>query len=147
MYAWEISLSFIGRHVINTTVYPHLLIKLFIKVILVETLWTKNLQFIRDKVSQQNFETWINPIKLLSVDGNHIHLTVPNRFFKDWVIENYYSIINDSLAAVMGTNVNLNFVVRDSQDQDVLDSPVPAPAPKPIRKPNQRRPHSSLNPN
>jgi len=147
--AWEINLSFMQWHVINTLVYPHLLIKLFIKVMLVETLWTKNLQFIRDKISQQNFETWINPIKLLSVDGNHIHLTVPNRFFKDWVIENYYAIISDSFAAVMGMNVNLNFVVRDHQEptQNEPESPTAPPAAQPIAKPHQRRLHSSLNPN
>jgi len=77
-----------------------------------EALWTKSLKIIKEKVSQQNFETWINPIKIISVEGNNIHLSVPNKFFKNWVSENYFNSINDAMSKVMGVNINLNLVVN-----------------------------------
>jgi len=82
----------------------------------VEILWEKSLQIIKDKVSQQNFETWIRPIKIVSMDGNHINLSVPNKFFKDWLLDNYHAIIKDALAFMAGGDINIDFLV--SQDQE-----------------------------
>ncbi|MBM4272520.1 MAG: chromosomal replication initiator protein DnaA [Deltaproteobacteria bacterium] len=71
----------------------------------------KSLQIIKEKVSQQNFETWIKPIKIHSMDGNSVHLAVPNRFFRDWLIENYYVLIKDSLSSVSGISLKIDFLV------------------------------------
>ena len=76
-----------------------------------EILWEKSLQIIKEKVSQQNFETWIKPINIHSMDGNSVHLAVPNRFFRDWLIENYYVLIKDSLSSVAGISLKIDFLV------------------------------------
>jgi chromosomal replication initiator protein len=81
-----------------------------------EILWEKSLQIIKEKVSQQNFETWIRPVKIVSMEGNHIHLSVPNKFFKDWLLENYHTIIKDSMASLVGNDINVDFNV--SQDHE-----------------------------
>ena len=114
-----------------------------------EALWAKNLNIIKKKVSQQNFETWINPIKIISVEGNNIHLSVPNKFFKDWISENYFNIINDAMSKVMGVNINLNFVVnkldraqkpatgKETEDDKIYTT----------RKTRKYKVNTSLNPN
>jgi len=76
-----------------------------------ESIWTQSLDLIKGKISQQNFETWIHPVKIVTIAGNNVSLSVPNKFFKDWLIENYNHIIDESLSHVLGTAVNLNFVV------------------------------------
>jgi len=81
-----------------------------------EILWEKSLQIIKEKVSQQNFETWIRPIKIISMEGSHISLSVPNKFFKDWLLENYHSIIKDAMAFLAGGDINVDFLV--SQDHE-----------------------------
>jgi len=81
-----------------------------------EILWEKSLQIIKEKVSQQNFETWIRPIKIVSMEGNHINLSVPNKFFKDWLLENYHSIIKDAMTFLAGGDINVDF--RVSQDHE-----------------------------
>jgi chromosomal replication initiator protein len=88
----------------------------------VEILWEKSLQIIKEKVSHQNFETWIRPIKIVSMEGNHIHLSVPNKFFKDWLLENYHNVIKDALAFMAGGDINVDFFV--SQDQEKGQSSV-----------------------
>jgi len=79
-----------------------------------ESIWTQSLNIIKNKISQQNFETWINPVKIVNIEGNDISLSVPNKFFKDWLIENYHGIISKSLSHVLGTAVQINFVVDRS---------------------------------
>jgi chromosomal replication initiator protein len=81
-----------------------------------EILWEKSIQIIKEKVSQQNFETWIRPIKIVSMEGSHINLSVPNKFFKDWLLENYHSIIKDAMAFLAGGDINVDFLV--SQDHE-----------------------------
>jgi len=55
-----------------------------------EILWEKGTKIIKEKVSHQNFETWISPIKIISIKEKAVTLSVPNKFFKDWLTENYY---------------------------------------------------------
>ncbi len=80
-----------------------------------ELIWEKSSNFIKERVSQQNFETWISPVKLASMEGKNVNLSVPNKFFKDWLAENYLTVIRDSLCSVMGTDVNISFLIRNDK--------------------------------
>jgi len=110
----------------------------------VEMLWEKSCKIIKEKVSTQNYETWISPVKIASIEENNINLSVPNKFFKDWLIENYLHIIRDSLSRVIGINVKINFTIRNDKIK------TPDKEKRGIIKKtnlNIRRAHSSLNPN
>jgi chromosomal replication initiator protein len=111
-----------------------------------ESIWSESINIIKDKVSQQNFETWIGPIKIASIEEQNIYLSVPNKFFKDWIIENYLPIISDALSNTMGTLVNVNFVVTKLA---VSTSSVQSEEKKKKGKKRitARRLHPSLNPN
>jgi chromosomal replication initiator protein len=76
-----------------------------------DILWEKCLNIIKEKVSQQNFDTWVRPIRISSLQDNCITLSVPNRFFKDWLDENYHTLIKDSLTSLVGTSVQISFAV------------------------------------
>jgi chromosomal replication initiator protein len=76
-----------------------------------DILWEKSLQIIKEKVSQQNFETWIRPIKISSMEGNNITLNVPNKFFKDWLIENYHSVIKATLISLAGIDLKVDLQI------------------------------------
>jgi chromosomal replication initiator protein len=85
-----------------------------------EILWEKSIKLIKEKVSQHNFETWIRPIKVASLEGNQIYLYVPNKFFKDWLMENYRPVITDSLMSVSGVGLIVNFLIGED------GTPIPA---------------------
>ncbi len=79
--------------------------------------WEKSLQMIRGKVSQQNFETWIRPIRLVAVEGENVSLAVPNRFFKDWLMENYLPLLQETLSSAVGQSINIQFVVGQTKEK------------------------------
>ena len=62
-----------------------------------EAIWDKTAKFIQEKISKQNFDTWIKPIKIIAMEDQHVQLAVPNKFFKDWLLDNYTSTIKQSL--------------------------------------------------
>lgn len=76
-----------------------------------DAIWEKSLGIIKEKVSQQNFDTWIRPIKITALEGSQVHLSVPNRFFRDWLMDNYFDIISESLCATLGIKMNVAFTV------------------------------------
>jgi len=44
-------------------------------------------------------------------------LSVPNRFFKDWLKENYYSLLKDSLVSLVGTDINIDFEISQNPEK------------------------------
>lgn len=76
-----------------------------------DILWEKSLHIIKDKVSQQNFDTWIRPIKISSLEGSNITLHVPNKFFKDWLMENYHAVIKEALTSIAGIDLKVDLQI------------------------------------
>lgn len=76
-----------------------------------EIIWEKILKIIKDKVTQQNFETWIQPLKIHALEGENIHLAVPNKFFRDWLADNYQTVIREAFSAVAGFKPNIHFLI------------------------------------
>ena len=115
-----------------------------------DILWDKTVKIIKETVSQQNFETWIRPIRITLMEGDQVHLSVPNRFFRDWLMENYLSIIRDSMKSVAGIQFHIEWVIEqeNNQNQVVADTGnAPASTKKAPQKSSRARIHSSLNVN
>ena len=71
---------------------------------------------IQEKVSKQNFDTWIKPIKIVAMEDKCVQLSVPNKFFKDWLMDNYLSMIKNTLQSVIGISVDIDFILsRDKE--------------------------------
>jgi len=81
-----------------------------------EDFWGKTTKFIQEKISKQNFDTWIKPIKIIAMEDQHVQLAVPNKFFKDWLLDNYTSTIKQSLKAAAGIDVDIDFVLLKNQE-------------------------------
>ena len=77
-----------------------------------DILWEKASKIIKEKVSQQNYETWIRPIRITAMDRDKVGLAVPNRFFRDWLLENYRVLIRESLTVAAGIGVDVDFCVE-----------------------------------
>ncbi|HLZ19272.1 MAG TPA: DnaA/Hda family protein, partial [Smithellaceae bacterium] len=82
-----------------------------------ESVWDKATKIIQEKVSKQNFDTWIKPIKIINMEDKCVQLAVPNKFFKDWLMDNYLSMIKNSLHNVVGMSVDIDFVLNKDKEK------------------------------
>ncbi|MBW2121552.1 MAG: chromosomal replication initiator protein DnaA [Deltaproteobacteria bacterium] len=102
-------------------------------------LWQKVLLSLKQKITPQSFETWIKPIKPLAVHHNQLEIEVPNRFFRDWIHDNYLSLIETSLFEQTQEQftVSLSFDShrRPSLSRQETLVPSPAPSSAPYRSP------------
>jgi chromosomal replication initiator protein len=114
----------------------------------VNTLWDKSVKIIKQNISKQNFETWIRPITIVSRDESRIHLSVPNKFFKDWIMENYRGIINDAISSVVGTETEFDLTINRNGGVPTADCMTDdTAATRKPEKSSKKRIHPSLNPN
>ncbi|MBE3094723.1 MAG: chromosomal replication initiator protein DnaA, partial [Actinobacteria bacterium] len=72
---------------------------------------------IQEKLSKQNFDTWIKPITIIAMEDKCVQLSVPNKFFKDWLLDNYFSTIKQSLQNVVGIEVDVEFVLSKNKEK------------------------------
>ena len=89
-----------------------------------DAFWDKTSKIIQEKISKQNFDTWIKPIKMVAMEDKCVQLAVPNKFFRDWLLDNYASTIKQSLKNAAGIEVDIDFILSKHEDKD------PAPATK-----------------
>ncbi len=82
-----------------------------------ETIWDKATKVIQDKLSKQNFDTWIKPIEIVAMEDNCVRLAVPNKFFKDWLLDNYSPTIKNSLEKIIGIDVDVEFVLSKNKEK------------------------------
>ena len=82
-----------------------------------ESVWDKATKIIQEKVSKQNFDTWIKPIKIVAMEDKCIQLSVPNKFFKDWLMDNYLSMIKNTLHSVVGISVDIDFMLSKEKEK------------------------------
>jgi chromosomal replication initiator protein len=88
-----------------------------------DIIWEKATNIIRKQVSQQNFETWIQPVRVMAIEGNSIQFAVPNKFFKDWLTDNYLDLIQESLKEISGIDLSVQFSVSKGEGRSA-ETPV-----------------------
>ena len=77
--------------------------------------WSQCLGFLKENVPNQTYETWFQPIKVLSLDDSEIFLQVPNQFFYDWIESHYREILNRAIKNVTGDDLKINYTVNVSK--------------------------------
>ncbi len=94
--------------------------------------WPGILDRLRDKVSQQQFSTWFQNLKAHSPSREELDIRVPNRFFKEWLKQNYSGVIEEAVREATGSTPQITFTVdqtikpqRDYSvvQRDVLEEP------------------------
>jgi len=91
-----------------------------------ENIWVTVLDSLKERVGQQNFDIWIKPISFLSMDGDRVHLEVPNRFFREWIIEHFSPEIQDVISTEAQKPCHLQFRIRHDKTEKKDSIPPPS---------------------
>lgn len=82
-------------------------------------IWQKILEIILQKVGEPTFDLWFSPIKLISIKNSEILIEVPNRFFKDWIEDNFPSLLKESFHQVTGNNYEINYIISGKEPEQL----------------------------
>jgi len=70
-----------------------------------DSIWTETLNFIRDEITTQSFETWLEPTKGAEIKDNQLIVDVPSEFFASWLEEHYSDLVIDILRKVTKNSI------------------------------------------
>src|SRR5208337_3243535 len=112
-------------------------------------LWEKTSERVRDTLGQVGYETWICPLNFLGLKGRTATIEAPNRFFRDWVQDRYFEVLQKSLAAEVGEDLELKITVceRNSSGAGHGEAPAAAPTVRPVRTERSEERRDRLAPN
>src|SRR6185503_8364658 len=77
------------------------------------------LNAISKRVNQQSFNMWFRPISSARKDDSSIYLGVPNEVFRDWITNNYFDVIEESLHELDLDSYQLRFMIDDTPAPDI----------------------------
>jgi chromosomal replication initiator protein len=66
-------------------------------------------------LDQDNYRTWIEPIKAITFSEDTVVLSVPNAFFRDWIVQNLEGPIKDSVFEITRKDAHIQYVI-DKQE-------------------------------
>ena len=61
--------------------------------------WQTALAYIQGKVPKQVYDTWFTPIHLERIEDSTAQLSVPNKFFSDWLSQHYGPLLAEAVSA------------------------------------------------
>src|SRR5262245_36920389 len=79
-----------------------------------DALWQGALAELREQLGKQNFETWIKPIRFNEQKGNEVRLDVPNKFFRDWLMDHFVGSIEQVLESIACHEVKVCLTVNEN---------------------------------
>jgi chromosomal replication initiator protein len=82
-------------------------------------IWQKILEIILQNVGDPTFDLWFSPIKLLNIKNSEIFIEVPNRFFKDWIEDNFPSLIKEAFNQVTGNNYEIHYIISGKEPEQL----------------------------
>ncbi len=86
-----------------------------------ETFWQQCLEKIKNKISDQAFETWFKGVSIVSIGDEEVNLQVPNQFHYEWLESKYRHLIDEIIVEV-GDNprlVNYSVMISDKNIEDI----------------------------
>lgn len=78
-----------------------------------EEIWNNSLSKIEEKVGNHATELWFRPIKIFQEKEQQVIIDIPNRFFKDWIEDNYPNLIEETIGGILGYPVSVNYRIAE----------------------------------
>ncbi len=76
-----------------------------------DQIWSAVQEELRFQLAKPSYETWLKNTSLLSAEGGIFRIGVPSKLAKDWLEDRFAGLIQETLQAVTGTEVEVDFVV------------------------------------
>ena len=86
------------------------------------SVWESAKAYLKERLDQSMYETWISPITCKKTTGDEITLEAPDSFFRDWIEAHYREPIQNALDTVTERKILLK--LQASQKNHVAENPV-----------------------
>lgn len=79
-------------------------------------IFEKAINNLKERVNPTTFEVWFKQLEFKSLNDNTIELYVPNRFFKEFFINNYSQLLLEEIAKLLGISTTPSLIISEKED-------------------------------
>ncbi len=79
---------------------------------MLEGLWARLLAALEDRIPPAALDTWVRPGRLVAVEGDHIQLSAPNKFLRDWLVDHYLDALQAAAKECLGGSPRVSVLVE-----------------------------------
>jgi len=97
------------------------------------TAWDECLKIIKERIGEQTYRTWFEPIEPVKLEDAVLTIQVPSQFFYEWLEEHYVHVLKLALSSVLGPSGKLEYLV-------VVDKGSNGGPPYTVKYPNKNSP-------
>lgn len=83
---------------------------------------------LREKVTENIYNIWFKQIKNAKIDGDHIVVFVPSRFYADWFTDYYVTLLEQESSGLAQKPLKLRFHIMEEKKENGNGSPQMPPA-------------------
>lgn len=80
-----------------------------------QNVWKFVQEVIREHINVRSFNTWFAPTKAVAMNEESISVSVPNRFFCEWIDNHYSKLVNNAVAQILGETRRIKYIVENQQ--------------------------------
>jgi len=90
--------------------------------------WSGVLHIIQSELSEQSFNTWFNGVECASLDDEKAVLSVPDKFYGEWLKDHYQEIIRDAFHKAANIKPAIEYQLSTTQAPPKPSAPAAQPA-------------------
>ncbi|MCX8042987.1 MAG: chromosomal replication initiator protein DnaA [Desulfobacterota bacterium] len=84
--------------------------------------WNQCLSHLSQRLSEKTVETWFKPIHIIDLTSSSIRFGVPKQFYADWIKENYFEALKETLAELLGKTPHIVFsIIGTPEPQHIVE--------------------------
>ena len=77
-----------------------------------DSLWATVCDYVRQRISQDAFQRWFSPTRLVTASEEAMTISVPNQIHQFWIESNYGVTLQDALVTLLGAPRDLRFMIE-----------------------------------
>ena len=79
-----------------------------------DQIWSQVQEELRFQLAKRTYDMWLKNTSVVSADGATFRIGVPSKLAKDWLEDRFSGLIQETLQAVTGSEVDIDFVIAPS---------------------------------
>ncbi len=88
-------------------------------------LWKRVLKDLHEKLDDESYKTWIEPVECLSIEDDEISLGVPTLFYRNWIANNFQGTITESFSKHLQREITLRYTTGSNDTGNLGSSATP----------------------
>jgi len=81
-----------------------------------EAVWRGVQEIIKEHINVRSYNTWFAPTEAVNLGDDFIEISVPNRFFCEWIDNHYSKLLQNAIAQILGETKKIRYISKNDNE-------------------------------